>query len=130
MDDNEFRAWAGEEMIDGDYNDDHFILTIEDGKVIVLEESLDEYGGYYPAVAEIMQFIDIIDKNGNKIYQGDKLRFSHWIIEVEKHLGAFGYWVNKDKEWRIFVPFSGHNQIEYFGNQTNDLEVVGHIYEN
>ena len=90
---------------------------------------LSNYWGYRKGEYILQQFIDIIDKNGNKIFESDKLKFGNWIIEVEKHLGAFGYWVDKDKEWGVFIPFSGHNQIEYFGNQTNDLEVVGHIHE-
>ena len=120
MSDNSFRVWCK----DRNEWEKHLI-------------TLDTHGTLWHAPVQIrpeqhvIQFYTgILDKNANKIFEGDKLRFSHWIIEVERYLGAFGYWVDKDKEWKMFIPFSGHNQIEYFGNQTNDLEVVGHIYAN
>ncbi len=46
MSDNEFRAWAGEEMIDENYTDDHYILAIEDYKLMVFEWHDGDYAEY------------------------------------------------------------------------------------
>jgi len=73
MRDIEFRALDknNKEMITSEYNDDHYIMTLEHGKPILLEYTGDEFGTYGNVDAVFMQFTGLLDAKGNKVFEGD-----------------------------------------------------------
>jgi len=129
----EFRAWAeaSQEMITGEYESDEYVLTIERGKVVLLEQSMDEYGGYSPAVADIEQYTGLKDKNGKKIFEGDKVKYSkHYIGDycyssgngiIEFNNGSF--FINEEELSPALCKEEISNcQIEIIGNIHEDKD--------
>lgn len=87
-------------------------------------------GGYF----EVMRFSGLIDKNGKKIYEGDRVK--HFGSEKMKHevvfkYGAFGYMGNLMED--DFISYN-QNWFNLKGSsekmQLNEVEVIGNIYEN
>jgi len=119
-----FRAWVGEEMIDEDYNDDHYILTIEECTPRVFEWHDGDCAEYAPAVAEIMQYTGLKDKNGKEIYEGDIVR--GWCHDRQK---LFIVKFNSSKYTCGFIAETpnglGHVELWYEG-----YKVIGNIHEN
>jgi len=92
MNEIQVRAWTGKQMITKDYNDDYYILTIREGKVILLEASLDTYGGYSPAPAKFMLYTTIPDKDEQMICEGDIIPDENGcilIVEYDEEKAAF-----------------------------------------
>lgn len=77
------------------------------------------------------QFTGLLDKNGKEIYKGDIIKaFTDDPTLVEWHSGAFGYLVCKGKGYEYFVSFSQNLHFAFEKNKSENIEVIGNIYEN
>lgn len=76
-----FRAWdiVNSVMIYESYNDDHYILTIEQCKPVLLEYAGDDYARYVEIDSEIQQFTGFSDDDGKDCYEGDIVHSSYGI---------------------------------------------------
>ncbi len=130
-------------MIDENYKDDHYILTIANGEVVVIEQTLDEYGGYSPAVAEIMQYTGLKDTNGQEVCEGDIIKTQEKYIsrvvrgysldergDLRSGVGFFRVGL-KEKSWRLkdqqMPVYSCGTSILY---DLASTEIIGNIYAN
>lgn len=82
------------------------------------------------------QFINLRDKNGKEIFEGDIISFQNRMHEVAVNFN--GYYLQRYKLWRgKFNPafMYGMSLItkpskDRFGGEVDSAEVVGNIYEN
>lgn len=113
----EFRAWLKDEKkiidvkaIDFDENGDVLSVNYPEGK---------SYSGYDKDNIELMQYTGLKDKNGVKIFEGDiaKNVLNNDIYEVIFTMGGFELLLNNIYAYPFHLI-------------TDNLEVIGNIYEN
>jgi uncharacterized phage protein (TIGR01671 family) len=74
----------------------------------------------------LMQYTGIKDKNDKEIYEKDIIVLfkSNERLIVKENLGAFGY------EWGgDFIAFASNYHFKWSDNKSEDIEVIGNIYE-
>ena len=98
---------------------------ISRGKILHIRSCYSEldYTEQYEVIQEtIGQYTGLTDKNGNKIFEGDILHDKYFSWEVYFDDGAF--W----RRW-VYPDLEGDREEEYLGGTTEDLEVIGNIYD-
>lgn len=100
---------------------------IEGREFVQIEHSyFDNYRQYEVDPETVCQFTGLLDKNGNKIFEGDKINFScaingSFIDSVVEYDSIDGAWsINWDKE---------RNRVHYFFNEIEECEIIGNIHD-
>ena len=73
---------------------------------------------------EIMQYTGLKDKNGKEIYEGDIIKSGHWLDKRRKINGEIKY------ERGGFILDFVDIEIILSIMESNEIEVIGNIYEN
>jgi hypothetical protein len=109
-----FRAWDGEKMIYMNEGErlDSFFLSVQIKSDI------------FDRKCEITQFTGMIDKNGIKVFKGDKVRHKFIRIWKTEYHESTVVW---SKEWCCYYLFDG--TMNYRMRDDMEYEVTGNIYE-
>src|SRR5690554_3702950 len=68
------------------------------------------------------QFTGLLDKNGNKIFDGD--------IVKTKYIDELGYVIYNDENTSFEICFKNHSETLGLLNYSYELEIVGNIHDN
>lgn len=130
---NKFRAWdvENEVMVYPDYNDDHYIMSIEGGELVLLESNM-LHTGYHPVKAIFQEYLPYRDSGGNELCEGDIIS-DGWEVGVIK-FGAikFGKYDSEYQENVLgYYLDCGSNiyGISVCADNT-PIDKLGNIYEN
>ena len=82
------------------------------------------------------QFIELEDKNGNEIYEGDKFKYrkhkgcllDDFIGVIKFEDGCFGYEVIDGQVYRSFTSLGEFDELKE--DFLNHIEVIGNIHDN
>jgi hypothetical protein len=79
----------------------------------------------------LLQFTGLTDKNGVDIYEGNIVNQFDLIVKrpVVYINGAFGYY-DTDGKHKQFIPFAQNQWYNWSNRKSNNIEVIGNIYEN
>ncbi|MFR2528735.1 MAG: YopX family protein [Clostridium paraputrificum] len=117
-----FRAW------DKELNRMCDVIQLGVRDIIVNSIEEDGISGFLPIDRfEIMQYTGLKDKNGTEIYEGDIVKYTseleNGIFEVKYGKCRFyGLWIEAN--------FMGIATDLFYLGCSNELEVIGNIYEN
>jgi uncharacterized phage protein (TIGR01671 family) len=107
----EFRAWADRKMIYGV----GVVVSCVSGNQIVVKDGYDKIYTILDAIP--MQFTGLLDKNGTKIFEGDKIQAScGTICTVEFRDCAFQVEVGGFHTVKIHSAYIANNEFEVIGN--------------
>ncbi len=78
----------------------------------------------------IMLFVGVEDKNGRKIFEGDKVRIWHEELFFKGNVEGEIEWDNNNAQFIIMFPDEGTSiPIASIDLSFSEIEVIGHIYE-
>lgn len=86
------------------------------------------YGDYDAQWFDIMQWTGLKDKNDRDIYEGDMIKIFNLIETIIFDGGALGYYLNNDRTDHFSI-LGHHHLLNWFGDKSEKVEVVGNIYE-
>jgi len=128
-----FRAWHPLQKV---MYFNHSVSVSIDGTVHYLdtdgEWNCDIKGNGEDVGIVLMQYTGLKDKNGKEIFDGDITcnfdsdRSPYFFHEVVFENGCFGYYTKESG----FHSFASNGYFGWVGGQSNEIEVIGNIYEN
>lgn len=83
-------------------------------------KSVDDYYDYQVDPATVGQFTGAIDKNGNKIFEGD-------IVKTDYHIERVVY---EEIEWRLYISNNSYCGLSNHIGNGYYIEVLGNIHDN
>lgn len=120
--------FKGKRVDNGEWIEGYYVFR-PDGKHLIYWQPFDEasQNTYHEVNPEtVCQFTGLTDKNGNKIFEGDKINFScaingSFVDSVVEYDSIDGAWsINWDKET---------NRVHYFFNEIEECEIIGNIHD-
>lgn len=117
-----FRAKAieGGDWVYGDYE-------YNPAREIARIHSYNEDGTYKGQIVvdkdTIGQFTEMCDKNGNRIFEGDIVRFTNG-----QKRDSEGNWIDNTQDYEVSFQFGCHNIISFCSCQ-DAIELIGNIYD-
>lgn len=104
-----------------------YVFTLFDRPVIKFGESDKELVGVIPET--VGEFTGLTDKDGNKIFEGDILKFEHWAYDetftgiVEYQICELGFVLDDGKDIEL-IAYAG-DCYEVIGNKWDNPELLG-----
>lgn len=113
------------EWVYGGYHYEHGFAKVNEKHYITVYETFGAFS--YNAFVEVEpetvgQFTGLLDKNGNKIFEGDILK-TFYIDEL-------GYVNYNDENTSFEICFKNHSEILGLLNYSYELNIVGNIHDN
>jgi hypothetical protein len=128
---NKFRAWdvENEVMVCPDYNDDHYIMSIGGGELVLLESNMLRTG-YHPVNAVFQEYLLYTDPEGNALCEGDIVSDGYEVgvvkfgkYDSQYHENVLGFYLDcGDKVYDISVC-AGNTPIDTLGNVYENPEL-------
>lgn len=121
-----FRAWNGKEMFTNwDW------LTSEEGMGITLV-------GWLNNNYQVMQYTGLKDKNDKEIFEGDIIKISYGTVNFENkkeivtdvYFGKAAFRYRHKDESGSVLDFNSVKIVRGYERITQDVEIIGNIYEN
>lgn len=102
-----------------------YLTVVEDheGRKVAIKLLEERYITYVVNPESVGESTGRLDKNGNEVYEGDRVRYKHTLYETLEE--AVVEW---DEEYCGFDPFIGAIYPNYYN--LVEVEVIGNIYEN
>lgn len=117
-----FRAWDGEEMLDGCMMDE--MMCNQDLEIDLNVGQFSIRSPYRPGKFTLLQYTGLKDKNSKEIYEGDI---------VEREVWAFGepkIFTGEVKEYECAWWIDSGTAAVRLWNEIHELKIIGNIYEN
>lgn len=138
MNNAEFRAWDEQKKVmhhdfqyikSGDQGNDWIVFTSDKQKLT--DEPHPLQNPYFSQQLKISQFTGMLDKKGNKIFEGDIIKvvsdgefvFNH-VVEFDDESCCYEIGITHNREYTV-IAMEWAKDDQYY-----DYEIIGNIYEN